>query len=200
MSEQVRMDVAVSSGGVDVHGPVKLAAEEKIRRLCRYLDGMERAEVRFIEEHNPRISAKEVCEVTMVGHGHVVRAKAAAPEQMAALDVAISKLTRQLERLKGRLVGRSHPRHRGHENGHTPAMNGTMPVAAVDEDVEENPGGFGRLVKAKQFSIKPMTPEEAAMQMELLSHTFFFFTNAETGRAAVVYQRNDGDIGLIDAN
>ena len=54
-------------------------------------------------------------------------------------------------------------------------------------------------MKTKQFDIKPMTPEEAALQMELLGHDFFFFTNAETERAAVVYRRGDGHIGLIDA-
>ena len=59
--------------------------------------------------------------------------------------------------------------------------------------------GPARIVKTKQFSIKPMTPEEAALQMDLLGHDFYFFTNAETERAAVVYRRNDGNVGLIDA-
>ena len=53
-------------------------------------------------------------------------------------------------------------------------------------------------MKTKAFTIKPMTAEEAALQMELLGHDFFFFTNADTERAAVVYQRDDGDVGLID--
>ena len=54
-------------------------------------------------------------------------------------------------------------------------------------------------MKNKSFAIKPMTPEEAALQMDLLGHDFYFFTNAETERAAVVYRRDDGDVGLIDA-
>jgi putative sigma-54 modulation protein len=53
-------------------------------------------------------------------------------------------------------------------------------------------------VKTKAFQIKPMTPEEAILQMDLMAHDFFFFTNADTERAAVVYRRDDGDIGLID--
>jgi putative sigma-54 modulation protein len=55
-----------------------------------------------------------------------------------------------------------------------------------------------RIVKTKQFAMKPMTPEEAALQMDLVGHDFFFFTNSDTDRAAVVYRRDDGDVGLID--
>jgi putative sigma-54 modulation protein len=65
--------------------------------------------------------------------------------------------------------------------------------AEADEDLEAP-----RIVKVKQFEMKPMTPEEATLQMELLGHDFFLFTNADTGSAAVVYRRNDGDIGLIE--
>ena len=57
-----------------------------------------------------------------------------------------------------------------------------------------------RIVKTKRFEIKPMTPEEAVLQMELLGHDFFFFTNAETQQAAVVYRRNDGYVGLIESS
>lgn len=182
------MDVAVSSGHLDIDEALRVATQEKVGRLARYLDGVERAEVRFTEEHNPRIADKEVCEVTIVAHGHVVRAKAAATERIAALDYVVDKLTRRLERLKGRLLARSHPKHRGGLADFVPpSEDGPAP----DEQ---------RIVKTKQFAIKPMTPEEASLQMELLSHSFFFFTNAETGRAAVVYRRNDGDIGLIDGD
>ena len=54
-------------------------------------------------------------------------------------------------------------------------------------------------MKTKRFEIKPMTPEEASLQMDLLGHDFYFFTNAETERAAVVYRRSDGYVGLIDS-
>ena len=65
--------------------------------------------------------------------------------------------------------------------------------------VEDDDAGTGRrIVKTKAFQTKPMTPEEAILQMDLLGHDFFFFTSAETERAAVVYRREDGDVGLID--
>ena len=55
-----------------------------------------------------------------------------------------------------------------------------------------------RIVKSKRHALKPMTPDEAALQLDLVEHDFWFFTNADTGRAAVLYRRTDGDLGLID--
>jgi putative sigma-54 modulation protein len=180
---------------------MRATVEEKVSRLSRYLDGMERAEVWFAEEQNPRITDKEICEVTMHGHGHIVRAKAAAADPLAAVDRVVDKLEHRMEKLKGKLVGRSHPRrgHNGH-NGHSGLNGDAGAVLDGDETDDAAPWDLGaRIVKTKQFDIKPMTPEEAALQMELLGHDFFFFTNAETDRAAVVYRRADSNIGLIDA-
>lgn len=181
------MEISVTGRNVDVSKTLRTTAEEKVGRLGRYLDGMEHADVRFTEERNPRISEKEVCEVTLQGHGHVVRARAAASDALVAVDLVVDKLAHRLEKLKGKLVGRSHPRR--HE---APEMSAIEPEEA-DEDA-----AAPRIVKVKQFEMKPMTPEEATLQMELLGHDFFLFTNADTGSAAVVYRRNDGDIGLIE--
>ncbi len=199
------MDVSVSSRNIELTEALRDVTTEKIGRLGRFLDGMDRAEVHFFEERNPRIADKDVCEVTMDGHGHHVRAKVAAADPFAAVDAAVNKLEHQLHKLKTKLVGRSHPRRaqpRGAEplavdlaaslDGRAPAV---APVLPVEDDVESD--GF-RIVKSKRFTMKPMTPEEAVMQMELLGHSFYFFSNAETGRAAVVYHRSAGDVGLID--
>ena len=101
----------------------------------------------------------------------------------------VDKLEHQIEKLKGKLIGRSHPRRHGSVNS----------VQQQDSDEEEIEPGQVRIVKNKSFAIKPMTPEEAALQMDLLGHDFYFFTNADTEQAAVVYRRDDGDVGLIDA-
>ena len=186
------MDIAVRGRNVDVRESLRLAVEEKVGRLGRFLDGMDRAEVRFAEERNPRIAEKEVCEVTMHGHGHIVRARAAAPDASTAVDRVVDKLEHRLAKLKGKLVARSHPRRHGSLDS---APDLSRAPAGVEVDDEE---GQPRIVKTKQFAIKPMTPEEAALQMDLLGHDFFLFTNAETGSAAVVYRRNDGHIGLIE--
>ena len=180
------MDITVSSRHADVSPALRQAVAEKIGRLDRFLDGMDRAEIHFSEERNPRISAREVCEVTLEGHGHHVRAKVAASDQFAAVDVAVAKLEHQLSRLKTKLVRRSH--------GSRPPVNGkTAAVVDATTDVDDS-----HIVKVKRFAMKPMPPDEAALQMEMLGHSFFFFSNAQTGKAAVVYRRADGDVGLID--
>lgn len=179
------MEIAIRSRNVEVSDSLKLAVGDKLLRLHRFLDGMERAEVRFLEERNPRIAEREVCEVTLHGHGHVVRARASAPEVLVAVDRVVEKLEHRLARLKGKLLGRSHPRRPVH-------LNGTAP-SSVEEDA-----GDAQIVRTKQFAIKPMTAEEASLQMELLGHSFFLFTDAETSVASVVYRRHDGHVGVIE--
>ena len=111
------MEVSVSSQHAEVSNALREAAVEKIGRLDRFLDGMERAEIHFVEERNPRIAEREVCEVTMEGHGRVVRVKVAARDQFSAIDLAVEKLEQRLSRLKTRLVGRTRPRHPGPQVG-----------------------------------------------------------------------------------
>ena len=115
-----------------------------------------------------------------------MRAKVTAADQFAAIDAAVAKLEQQLHKLKTRLVGRQQGKL------HT-SSKGTV-RGSVDGDADQEP----RLVKTKRFAVKPMTVDEAILQMELLGHSFFFFENAGSGEAAVVYRRTDGDIGMIE--
>ena len=188
------VDVTVSSRHLDLPPALRAAAVEKIGRLDRFLEGMDRAEVHFEEERNRRIADKDVCEVTLEGHGHHVRAKVSAADPFAALDAAVAKLEHQLHTLKNKLRRRHHPRRE-------PVAAAPLDTPEEDEFTTDGEDGEGRyrIVKTKRFEFKPMTPEEAAMQMDLLGHAFYLFHNAETGRAAVVYWRSEGDVGLIDA-
>jgi len=179
------VEIAIRGRNVEVTDALKDAVGEKLLRLQRFLEGMERAEVRFLEERNPRIAEREVCEVTLHGHGHVVRARASAPEILVAVDRVVEKLEHRLARLKGKLLGRSHPRRPVHANG--------APPPSAEEEA-----GDAQIVRTKQFAIKPMTAEEASLQMELLGHSFFLFTDAETTVASVVYRRHDGHVGVIE--
>ena len=182
------MEITVSSRHTEVSELLRESTIDKIGRLGRFLEGMDRAEVHFSEEHTRRNADKEVCEVTMVGHGHHVRCKVSAPDGFAAVDLAVEKLEHQLHKLKTKLLKRTHA------NGRKANGNGAAPGPVREDESDTRP----RIVKTKSFQIKPMTPEEATMQMGLMGHDFFFFTNAETERAAVVYRRDDGDVGLID--
>ena len=189
------MDVTIQCRNAEVPERLRALAREKVTRVGRYLEGWDHAEIHFFEERNARIADREVCEVTLRVHGHVVRAKAAAPDTLAAVDKVVEKLDHQVARLKTRLTRRSHPRRS------TVVVDGQVPEGLngldgpdADDDEDEGP----RFVKTKHFSSKPMTPEEAALQMDLLGHDFYFFTSADTGLATVVYRRHDGDFGLID--
>ncbi len=185
------MEITMQCRNAEVPEPLRALAREKVTRVSRHLEGCDHAEIHFFEERNPRIADREVCEITLRGHGHVVRAKAAAPEALAAVDRVIEKLEHQVARLKTKQLRRSHPRPSAVQlDGHGP----TDDAEPDTDDYDAEP----RFVKSKSFSIKPMTAEEAALQMDLLGHDFFFFTNADTSAAAVVYRRNDGNLGLID--
>jgi putative sigma-54 modulation protein len=183
------VEITVSSRHTEVSELLRESTIEKIGRLGRFLEGMDRAEVHFSEEHTRRVADKEVCEVTLVGHGHHVRCKVSAPDGFAAVDLAVEKLEHQLHKLKTKLLKRTHA------NGKRANGNGAAPEV---EDADDEAATRPRIVKTKAFEIKPMTPEEAILQMDLMGHDFFFFMNADSESAAVVYRRDDGDVGLID--
>ena len=196
------MEITVSARHTEVSSVLRAAVEEKIGRLSRFLEGMDRADVHFTEERNPRIADKEICEVTLEGHGHHVRCKVAAPDGFAAIDAAVNKLEHQLHRLKTKLKSRQHPGRRNGQAGASgePAfgdLDGAVALATdLDDDLDVDDGP--QIVKTKRHALKPMTAAEAVLQLELVEHDFWFFTNADTGRAAVLYRRTDGDLGLID--
>ena len=181
------MDIVIRGKNVEVSEALKASALKQMGKLDRFANGFARAEVDFFEEKNPRIAEKQVCEVLVHLKGHLLKSHASATEPFAAVSLAVDKIEHQVKRLKDKRVTRTHPRRPRVES----------PAEPGDEPEEREPA---RIVKQKQFTIKPMSAEEAALQMELLGHDFFFFTSSESGRAAVIYRRNDGDLGLIEAS
>lgn len=182
------MQVHISSRRTNVTDRLQDLTRSKLSRLDKYVPGLERADVHFSEERNPRISDKETCEVTVEGHGHHVRTKVTAPDPYTAIDLATEKLEHQFHKLKTKL-------HRHEHSGETTIRH----VAPLNPDAAVEDANIAQIVKKKQFTIEPMTAEDAVLQMELLGHDFFLFTNVETSNSAVVYIRDDGDIGQIDA-
>lgn len=184
------MDIVVRGKNVDIGKHLRATSESKITNLARFAHDLERVEVDFSEVRNPRVSESELCEVTLHLKGHFVKAHAAAIEQLAALDLTIDKLEHQLTRLKDKRVARNHPRRR---------QLRSHPPFVVDGAADgEWSDGEAILMRTKRFEMKPMPPEEAALQLELLGHNFYLFANAESGRHAVIYRRRDGHLGLIE--
>ena len=184
------MDVVIRGKNVKVSKSLRTAAEEHLAKLDRYANGFARAEVDFSEERNPRISDSQRCEVLVHVKGHLLKAHASAPEPFAALYAVCDKVEHQVKRLKDKRVARTHPKRVRTQRVEVPAFD--------DEEEDQSGPQTARIVKTKEFTIKPMTAEEAVLQMDLLGHDFFLFTSSETGRAAVIYRRNDGNFGLIE--
>jgi len=184
------MDVVIRGKNVKVSDSLRTAATEHLAKLDRFANGFARAEVDFSVERNPRIAENQRCEVLVHVKGHLLKAHASASEPFAALYAVCDKVEHQVKRLKDKRVARSHPRRIRTERIELPPL---------EEDEEAEEAQPAQIVKTKEFTIKPMTADEALLQMDLLGHDFFLFTNSDSGRAAVIYRRNDGNFGLIEA-
>ncbi len=176
------MEVRVHTRNAVIGEAARLAAVDKISHAVRFFeDHLTDLDVELAEEHNPRLAAERYrLEITTTAAGRLVRIVTSAGSPEAAVDLAVDRLNRQLLRLKKRLTGRGR-RPNDHE-------------AVTDEQPEAD----SEIVRVKQFVMKPMTVEEAMLQMELLGHDFFFFHNQATGLQSVLYQRRDGHLGLIE--
>ncbi|MHB1341562.1 MAG: ribosome hibernation-promoting factor, HPF/YfiA family [Coriobacteriia bacterium] len=176
------MNMIVKGRRMEVTPAIREYAEEKIGRVAKLMDDTKilSTEVELFTERNPSIDKAHVAEVTMYTKGHVIRAKEAAEDMYAAIDIVSEKLERQVQKFKNKMLDR-------HKN--VPA-----PVPVVLEEPDREPA----IVKTKVVEVKPMSSEEAILQMELLGHDFFVFSSAESDAISVLYRRNDGDYGLIE--
>lgn len=180
------MQIKVAGRHMAVSDPIRSYAEEKIGRVAKIHDRDDmQIDVVLHVEKNPANKNRDVAEVTARMKGVVVRAEEAAPDMYAAIDLVSEKLERQMRKYKTKLVDRR-----------TGKLAGKAVVAVPElpvEDIEE-----ARVVRTKRIDAKPMSEDEAMLQMELLGHDFFVFTHADTESINVLYRRNNGDYGLIE--
>jgi putative sigma-54 modulation protein len=161
-------------------------AEEKLGKLERHLNDATRLELELAVEKNPSISASQVAEATIWTKGPILRARESSEDMRASIDLLVEKLERQVKRYREKRQRRQIARTAAH---HQPDEEARPVLADEAEPL---------IVKTKQFAVKPMTPEEAVLQLELIGHDFFVFRNVETSDANVVYRRRDGNYGLIE--
>ena len=192
------MDIVVRGKNVDVPPRLRKLAREKVRKISRFTHDAGRVEVDFSELRNRRVADNQVCDVIVHLKRNFVKAHAAASEPAAALDLVLDKVEHQVARIKEKRVSRTHaPRRNRDASSAANALS--APDGGIDADDDDDDAGIvNRIVKTKRLTMKPMGPEEAALQMDLLGHDFFLFTNAENGHAAVLYRRRDGNLGLIE--
>jgi ribosome hibernation promoting factor len=161
-------------------------AEEKLGKLERHLNDATRLELELMVERNPSIAQRQVAEATVWTKGPILRARESSDDMKASIDLLADKLERQVKRYREKRQRKQVSRHGPHHQHEEEAR----PV--VPDESEP------MLVKTKQFAVKPMTPEEAVLQLELIGHDFFVFRNAESHEVNVVYRRRDGNYGLIE--
>ena len=201
------MKTQIKGRNVTVTDALQQYANEKIEHvhkllLQRKIDEVTRVELELQVEKNPSIPEPCIAEATVFTRGPVIRARESSTDMYAAIDLVSDKLVRRVKKYHDRAHGKT--RH-GHDKLALPVEPDAelAPVAAAllpDELIagEAHAGDNGRVVKTKQFALKPMSVHEATLQMELVGHDFFVFTNAESNRTNVVYRRNDGHYGLIE--
>ena len=189
------MDIVVRGKNVDVSPRLRKLARDKLNKISRFTHDPGRVEVDFSELRNRRVADNQVCEVIVHLKRNFVKAHATASEPATALDLVIDKIEHQVARIKEKRVTRSHA---GRRNRVAPGVDAGLAYDGASDADDEEERLVDRIVKTKQFTMKPMVPEEAALQMDLLGHDFFLFTNSENGHAAVIYRRRDGNLGLIE--
>jgi putative sigma-54 modulation protein len=189
------LDVVVVGKHTEVDAELRTLTQEKLDRISKYAADVRRIDVDFSEEQTQKAGDSHSCEILVHVNHHLVKGTASAAEHPLALDKALDKVEYQMRRLhEKRVRSRNGSRARGARVDSE--SNGEV---AVDTDDASSPDA-PTIVKVKQFEVKLMDPEEAALQMDLLGHDFFVFRSTENGRAAVLYKRRDGALGLIEVS
>lgn len=184
------LEVEVYGRNLEITDRMRDYVDKKVSKLDRYLPGIEEARVDLAYVKSARSAAdRQVAQVTVRGKGFILRAEERADDIFAALDTALDKMTRRIERYKGK-------RYRGRGDGRSAA---DLVMEFVEEEEEES-GELGPVIaRRKRFLISPMDELEAIEQMSMLGHeNFFIFFNANTEAINVLYRRRDGTYGLIE--
>jgi len=182
------VEVEIFGRNLEVTDRIRDYVNKKVTKIDRYLPGIEEARVELSYVKSARSATdRQVAQITVRGKGFILRSEERADDIFAALDTALDKMQRRIERYKGK-------RYRGRGDGKSAAE--AIPQPSVDEET----GELGPpIVRRKRFMVSPMSEFEAIEQMELLGHeSFFIFFNANINSMCVLYRRRDGAYGLIE--
>ncbi|MBI4863953.1 MAG: ribosome-associated translation inhibitor RaiA [Candidatus Riflebacteria bacterium] len=204
------MNVIVSGKNMKITAPLREYASDKIEAIQRYFDHIIEADITLsmVKRKNEGQSCR--ADVTVWANGTVLKSMEQREDMFGAIHGAIQKIERQLKKYKQKL--RENPKRKGAHPVVPPP-----PPEAEPEEIEDAPvakpaarpkakrtartakaTGKPRIIRTHAFAMKPMSVEEAAMQLQVLKQDFMVFANAETNEVNVVYKRSDGNIGLIE--
>lgn len=173
------MRFIISGKNIDVTEGLRSIIQQKLGKLERYFTPETEIIVTLsVEKERQKI------EVTIPIKGNLIRSEQVSDDMYVSIDLVEEVLERQLRKYKNKLIDK-----------HQAGGNFQTQFVEEEEDFEDNEI---RIVRTKRFGMKPMFPEDACVQMELLGHNFFVFSNAETDEVNVVYKRKDNTYGLIE--
>lgn len=172
------MRYIISGKNIDVTEGLKNAVYDKIGRLEKYFTPETEIHVTFsVEKERQKI------EVTIPMKGNILRGEQESTDMYVSIDLVVEVIERQLKKYKTKLAEKKQ------------SIEYFKPEYLEDEDLDDEEI---KIIRSKKFAVKPMDPEEACIQMELLGHNFFVFCNAETDQVNVVYKRKGNTYGLIE--
>ena len=172
------MQYIISGKNIDVTEGLKEAVHEKIGKLERYFTPETEVHVTLsVEKERQKI------EITIPMKGNIIRAEQVSSDMYVSIDLVEEIIERQLRKYKNKIVDKQQ------------AAVG-LSKAFVDEEIDDD--DEIKIIRSKRFAMKPMFPEEACIQMELLNHNFYVFRNATTDEVNVVYKRKGNTFGLIE--
>ena len=177
------MNFIISGKNINVTQGLKDTIEQKLGKLERYFTPDTEIIVTLSVEKD-----RQKIEVTIPVKGNIIRSEQTSTDMYVSIDLVEEVIERQLRKYKNKLVERS--------QGHTDDSHFQKAFFESEDDTSINDDI--KIVKTKRFGIKPMYPEDACMQMDLIGHSFYVFCNAETEEVNVVYKRKDGSFGLIE--
>lgn len=176
--ELIIMNLVISGKNLDITEGLRSAIEEKIAKLERYFNDSTEVHVTLSTEKN-----RQKIEITIPMKGSIIRAEEVSSDMYVSIDLVEEVIERQLRKYKNKLIDKA--QNAAHLN-----------QEFIDEDMEDEEEI--NIIRSKKFAMKPMDPEEACVQMELLGHNFFVFRNSETDEVNVVYKRKGNTYGLIE--
>lgn len=173
------MRFIISGKNIDVTEGLRAAITDKLRKLEKYFTPETEVIVTLsVEKERQKI------EVTIPVKGNIIRSEQVSNDMYVSIDLVEEVIERQLKKYKNKIVDKKQQ------------AAGNFQQAYIDKDYEED--DEIRIIRTKRFGMKPMYPEDACIQMELLGHSFFVFRNAETDEVNVVYKRKGNTYGLIE--
>lgn len=174
------MKITVIGKNIVITDGLKTAVETKLSKLEKYFNPDVEVNATLSVQKN-----KKIIEVTIPFNGIILRGEEINEDMYAAVDIVLEKLERQIRKQKTKLQRKKH--------------GDALKFQFIPEYIPRDGENIdSKIVKNKKFPMKPMNNEEALLQMELLGHSFFVYTNAETDEVNVLYKRNDGQYGLIE--